>query len=151
MPFVQPKACKPAAFDALARQLPAVETSNGLLRAAVAISMHELPDVNTLDIERRVLSIASRVRSRLRGFQRRAVLAHLHAELFDRLRWIGNRANYYDSANSYLPVVLETGTGIPISLSLLYCVIARRVGLRADGINAPGHFLVQVFDDTAPM
>jgi regulator of sirC expression with transglutaminase-like and TPR domain len=43
--------------------------------------------------------------------------------------------------------VLDRRTGIPISLALVYIEIARRAGLRAEGINFPGHFLVRVLDD----
>ncbi|CAN5915068.1 hypothetical protein BH11MYX3_BH11MYX3_35400 [soil metagenome] len=34
--------------------------------------------------------------------------------------------------------------GIPISLSVLYLEVARRVGVLAQGVNFPGHFLVRV-------
>jgi regulator of sirC expression with transglutaminase-like and TPR domain len=39
--------------------------------------------------------------------------------------------------------VLERRTGIPITLALIYMEVARRAGLRADGVNFPGHFLVR--------
>ena len=151
MPIAKPEACSLVAFQALARQIPAIETTNGLLRAAVAICLHEWPEINVAEVERSVWSLAGRVRGRVKGPQRRAILAHLHEELFERQGFRGATENYYSSENSYLPAVLVTKKGIPIALSLLYCVIARRVGLRTDGINAPGHFLVQVFDDTAPI
>jgi regulator of sirC expression with transglutaminase-like and TPR domain len=42
--------------------------------------------------------------------------------------------------------VLDRRTGIPITLSVVYMEAARRAGLRAEGINFPGHFLVRVWD-----
>jgi regulator of sirC expression with transglutaminase-like and TPR domain len=56
----------------------------------------------------------------------------------------GNRRDYYDPDNSYLHRVLETRSGIPISLAVLFTELARQVGLEADGVAFPGHFLVRV-------
>ncbi len=64
--------------------------------------------------------------------------------LFDVLGFCGNVEDYYDPRNSFLCDVLERRTGIPISLSVLYLEIARRVGVLAQGVNFPGHFLVRV-------
>jgi regulator of sirC expression with transglutaminase-like and TPR domain len=67
--------------------------------------------------------------------------------LFNELGFYGNRDQYDDPRNSCLNEVLDRRTGIPISLSLVYIEIARRAGLRAEGINFPGHFLVRVLHD----
>ncbi|HEX7841337.1 MAG TPA: transglutaminase-like domain-containing protein [Kofleriaceae bacterium] len=64
--------------------------------------------------------------------------------LFDRLGFHGNTGDYYDPRNSFLCDVLDRRTGIPISLSVLYLEISRRVGVLAQGVNFPGHFLVRV-------
>jgi regulator of sirC expression with transglutaminase-like and TPR domain len=64
--------------------------------------------------------------------------------LFDRLGFHGNTGDYYDPRNSFLCDVLDRRCGIPISLSVLYLEIARRVGVLAQGVNFPGHFLVRV-------
>lgn len=146
-----PIACRPAAFSLFRQQLDQLQSTRGLLRAALAISMHELPRVQPAEFERRVARLSGRIRNRVRGHQRQALMAHLHDELFCRRNFRGNADDYYLASNSYLPAVLETGLGIPISLSLIYTVVARRLGLRADGINAPHHFLVQVTDDTGSL
>jgi len=64
--------------------------------------------------------------------------------LFDRLGFSGNTDDYYDPRNSFLCDVLDRRTGIPISLSVLYLEVSRRVGVLAQGVNFPGHFLVRV-------
>jgi regulator of sirC expression with transglutaminase-like and TPR domain len=64
--------------------------------------------------------------------------------LFGQLGFRGNTDDYYDPRNSFLCDVLDRRTGIPISLSVLYLEIARRVGVLAQGVNFPGHFLVRV-------
>jgi regulator of sirC expression with transglutaminase-like and TPR domain len=73
-------------------------------------------------------------------------LARAHAisdHLFGRLGFHGNAEDYYDPRNSFLADVLDRRTGIPISLSVLYLEVARRVGVLAQGVNFPGHFLVR--------
>lgn len=64
--------------------------------------------------------------------------------LFDRMGFCGNEDNYYDPRNSFLCEVIDRRIGIPISLSVLYLEVARRVGVLAQGVNFPGHFLVRV-------
>ena len=71
--------------------------------------------------------------------ERARELGHL---LVDELGFRGNSANYYHPDNSYLNRVLETRTGLPITLSLLFIEIGRRAGIRLRGIGMPGHFLV---------
>lgn len=66
--------------------------------------------------------------------------------LFTDLGFRGNRDKYTDVRNSCLNQVLERRTGIPITLSAVYMDVARRAGLRAEGVNFPGHFLVRLRD-----
>ena len=67
----------------------------------------------------------------------------LNAYLFGELRFAGNQVQYEDPRNSFLNDVLDRRTGIPITLALLYMEVARRAGLRVEGINFPGHFLLR--------
>ena len=62
--------------------------------------------------------------------------------LFDELGFTGNSNDYYDPRNSLLPEVLSSRSGIPITLSLIYIEIGRRLGIPLTGIGMPGHFLV---------
>lgn len=61
--------------------------------------------------------------------------------LEQRLR--GNDDDYYNLRNSLLPAVIESRLGIPISLSLLYILVAKRAGLTVEGVGLPGHFIVR--------
>jgi regulator of sirC expression with transglutaminase-like and TPR domain len=56
----------------------------------------------------------------------------------------GNESSYHDPRNSLLPDVLERRLGIPITLSLVYVEVARRLGVPARGVGFPGHFLVRI-------
>ncbi len=63
--------------------------------------------------------------------------------LFAEQGFRGNQDRYDDPRNSCLNEVLDRRTGIPITLSLVYMEIGRRAGLRIEGVNFPGHFLVR--------
>lgn len=74
-------------------------------------------------------------------------VAALNRYLFEELGFFGNREHYDDPRNSCLNEVLDRRTGIPLTLSMIYIEVARRAGVRAEGVNFPGHFLVRVLDD----
>ena len=66
----------------------------------------------------------------------------LNRFFFQELGFAGNVNDYYDPRNSYVHAVLETRRGIPITLALLYVELATQIGLDAQGVSFPGHFLV---------
>lgn len=67
----------------------------------------------------------------------------LNAYLFEKEMFAGNEEEYDDPRNSFLNDVLDRKKGIPITLSLIYMEIARRLGLPVVGVGFPGHFLVK--------
>jgi regulator of sirC expression with transglutaminase-like and TPR domain len=71
----------------------------------------------------------------------------LNRYLFNELGFFGNRDKYDDPRNSCLNEVLDKRKGIPITLALIYIEVARRAGVRAEGVNFPGHFLVRALQD----
>jgi len=75
----------------------------------------------------------------------------LATTLFAELGFRGNTDDYYDPRNSFLAEVLDRKVGIPITLSVLYLEVARRVGLGAAGVGFPGHFLVRVDGGPTPL
>lgn len=60
--------------------------------------------------------------------------------LFEDLGFRGNREDYYDPRNSFLNEVIDRRTGIPITLSLIYLELARRIDFPMAGVGMPGHF-----------
>lgn len=70
--------------------------------------------------------------------------------LFKDKGFSGNRQHYHDPGNSYLPRVIESRQGIPISLSAIYVFVGKRLGLPLAGIGMPGHFLVKMEGEPPP-
>ena len=64
--------------------------------------------------------------------------------MFGELGFVANVDAYYDPRNSYLNEVIDRRTGIPISLSIVYMELGRRIGLPLEGVSFPGHFLVRL-------
>ena len=142
MSHAVPLCCSSSAFKLLATQLPNLNSSKALLQGAVAISRHQLDGVSVRDTERQIKYLADTVRSRVHGTQPQALLAHLHDVLFDEQGFSGNVEDYYNPINSYLPAVLESKRGLPITLCLLYKLVADRLGIETWGVGLPGHFLI---------
>jgi len=116
-----------------------------LARACLLVAQDAYP---VLDIDH-YLAELERMAARLRARMGDALAAEekviaLNEFLFDDLGYSGNADDYYDPRNSYLNDVMDRRTGIPLTMSVLYMEIGRRVGLPLEGVSFPGHFLVRV-------
>lgn len=125
--------------------LVADDASFSLLEAAAAVAQDEYPQLDTQQVLSEVDQIADRLNRRIPAdaapLQR---LRLLNRYFFHELGFAGNVNDYYDARNSYLPEVLRTRRGIPITLAMVYVEIASQVGLAASGVSFPGHFLVKL-------
>lgn len=74
----------------------------------------------------------------------------LNRVLFHEWGFHGNIEHYTDPRNSFLDQVLERRTGLPISLSLVYLLVAGRLGLELEPVGLPGHFIVGCYADDLP-
>jgi regulator of sirC expression with transglutaminase-like and TPR domain len=138
------------ALNVLNGLAPLPDDSIDLLRGALAVSQLYQPG---LDVDRYRRHLESLATAAVSAVPHAASLAQrvaaLNRFLFDREGFSGNMDDYYDPRNSFLDQVLDRRLGIPISLSILYLEIARRVGIPAFGVGFPGHFLVRVGEGTS--
>ncbi len=115
-----------------------------LAHAALLIAQDAYPDLDAAAYIARLDGMAQTLRHRLRADISVAdKIKALNHYLYDELGFAGNNADYYDPRNSYLNDVIDRKLGIPISLSVLYIEIGRRLGLKLAGVSFPGHFLVK--------
>ena len=145
-----PVYCRAQAYWSFDQQLADIDSSAGLFRAAFAMATHERPEAELAATESIVEKLVATIRRRVQSRSTQARLAHLHDVLFDVFGLRGNTDDYYNPANSYLPDVLRTRLGIPISLVLVYKRVAEPLGLTVHGVNAPGHFLAEVESTDQP-
>jgi regulator of sirC expression with transglutaminase-like and TPR domain len=102
------------------------------------------PDLDANAYHARLDELALELRARLTGRETpRATVEVINRHLFLTLGFRGNKRDYYDPDNSYLNRVLDRRVGIPISLSVLYLLLGRRLKLPITSVNLPGHFVLQ--------
>ena len=115
-----------------------------LLLCALLVARIQNPDVDPELYTAQVDQLAAEIRSKLPPNpppQQR--LEELDRLLFQELGVRGSRQEYESPSNSYLNEVIDDREGIPISLSVLYIELARRLELNVVGVGLPGHFVVR--------
>lgn len=115
-----------------------------LLRAGLLVSRLDNPE---LDLDAYVMDVERHARRALEGLPADASEAArfeaLNRYLFDEQGFHGSRTDYDNRSNSYLNEVLDDREGLPITLSVLYLEIAKRMGLNVVGVGFPMHFMVR--------
>ncbi|MET0519323.1 MAG: tetratricopeptide repeat protein [Burkholderiaceae bacterium] len=125
--------------------LVADDAGLNLLEAAIAIAQDEQPTLDVQAVLSEVDRLAQRLRQRLPADASSAHKLQLLTRYFHQeLGFAGNVNDYYARDNSYIHQVLATRRGIPISLAVIFLELAAQVGLRAQGVSFPGHFLVKL-------
>ncbi|MEZ6090943.1 MAG: transglutaminase-like domain-containing protein [Pirellulaceae bacterium] len=80
--------------------------------------------------------------------KRRGVsIESIDAYLFQQNGFHGGRDEYYHPANSHLNRVIDDREGLPITMSILYMELGRRLGLNIEGVGLPGHFVVRYINE----
>jgi regulator of sirC expression with transglutaminase-like and TPR domain len=134
-----------ATLEPFAQLIARDDSRIDLARACLLIAQDAYPG---LDVDRymgEIERMAIRLRGRLPqtgGAEERVVA--LNQFLYGDLGYWGNTDDYDDPRNSYLNEVIERKTGIPITMSILYMELGRRIGLPLEGVSFPGHFLVRL-------
>jgi len=116
-------------------------------RAALSIALEEYPQLDVEEYLHRLDTLAARVEV-LAGQDRKCqnLLDCLNQILFVEEGLRGNTEDYYDPRNSFLNELLDRKQGIPISLSVVYIEVARRLNFPLHGVGFPGHFIVKCID-----
>ncbi|NBX54135.1 MAG: transglutaminase [Betaproteobacteria bacterium] len=127
------------------RCLVASDTQFPLLEAAASLAQDPYPQADIESVLAQMDAWHFRLRRPLNAkADPIAKLRRLNQFFFDELGFAGNVNDYYAPDNSYLHRVMDTRRGIPISLSVLWLELAQGLGLQAQGVGFPGHFLVKV-------
>jgi regulator of sirC expression with transglutaminase-like and TPR domain len=109
------------------------------------------PNLDVTAVCAQLDAFAARARKLMpRAATMRAQARVLNRVLFEEYGLRGNVDNYTDPKNSLIDQVLERRVGIPISLSIVYLLVAQRVGLEVEPVGVPGHFLVGGYEPEGP-
>jgi len=119
---------------------------------AFLIARYAYPGLDEAAYVHKLDEMAAEVRNRIgQRVSGEEAVKTLGRYLFTEQGFRGNPKNYYEVDNSYLNRVIDRHTGIPISLSVLYLLVCKRLGLPVFGIGMPGHFLVKFESDRYKM
>lgn len=69
--------------------------------------------------------------------------------LFGVHEFTGNKQNYTAPQNSYLSDVLQSKKGNPLSLAIIYQIVANSLDIPIFGVNLPSHFVLAYLDSNA--
>jgi regulator of sirC expression with transglutaminase-like and TPR domain len=120
------------------------ETDLDLVEASLVIALEDRPG---LEIDRYLAQVggwSSDVRGRLEGSRDvERIVDVINRVLFLEEGFHGENDDYYDPRSALLNEALDRHAGLPITLSILYIELSRRVGVEATGVSLPGRFLVK--------
>lgn len=136
--------------DALRARFEAfrADAGAGLFDAALLVARCDRPGLDLGRVDALCAELADAAQAYVQPHRHpRARIEGLCCYLKDVAGFHGDPDRYYERENSWIDLVLERRRGIPITLAAVYAEVGRRVGLRCEGVNFPGHFLLRVSAD----
>jgi regulator of sirC expression with transglutaminase-like and TPR domain len=119
-----------------------------LLQGMVLLERLEHPEIHTQDIERHIEKIKLdawlELNYDLTSFEQVKILNYI---FFDVHKFKGNTEDYHDLNNSFLSQVMESKMGNPVSLAIIYILVAQRLNIPIYGVNLPQHFVLGYRDE----
>lgn len=119
-----------------------------LLAGALLVCRYRYTDLDEQRFRAKLAAIRQDIwlelNDNLTAFERVRVFNHIFFKVHG---FKGNKRNYHAPQNSYINEVLDSRTGNPLSLSILYQVLAEELGLPLRGVNLPNHFVLAYLDE----
>ena len=101
-------------------------------------------DLNISKYVEKINDVGNSLSMKINGIKNPTYLiSMLNEYLFDEIGFRGAEEDYYDPGNSFLNIVFEKKTGIPITLSIIYAEVAKNIGLDLKIVGFPGHVIVK--------
>jgi len=120
------------------------DPSLDLVEASLVIALEDDPGIEIDPYLAQVNAWTDAVRERLEGSRDvERIVESINRLLFEEEGFYGKDEDYYDPRSALLNATLDTHAGLPITLSILYIELSRRVGVDVAGVSLPGRFLVK--------
>ncbi len=125
---------------------------NDLLSAALMVGKVQNPEFDAQPYVERVLEVAARAWQRTNRYGADAILKAeaINYTLFKDFALQGKTEKYKqvidDPARYYLHQVLDTRKGCPLSMCVLWMIMANQLGLECECLALPSYFLIKVSD-----
>jgi regulator of sirC expression with transglutaminase-like and TPR domain len=119
-----------------------------LFAGALMVAKYQYPDLDETETFDRLTKLHQEIwielNEELTALEQVKVMNHI---LFEVHGFRGNKKNYHAAQNNYISTVLENEKGNPLSLSILYIVLAQRLEIPIFGVNLPNHFIMAYVDE----
>jgi regulator of sirC expression with transglutaminase-like and TPR domain len=113
--------------------------------ASLVIAQESYPRIDVNAYLSQLDQWSDHIRSRVgRSANAEVLIEEINRLLYDVEGFHGESDDYYDPRNALLNEVLDRHAGLPLTLSIVYLDLARRLGLPTSGVSLPGRFLVKV-------
>ncbi len=137
-------------FDNTLQKLQEWALSGGinLFKGAMLVAKYQYPDLDEESIKAKVDMLTQdawlEMSPRLTALEKVRVLNHI---IFEVHGYSGNTKNFHAPQNNYLNNVIESKKGNPLSLSILYSIVAQNLQIPVNGVNLPEHFILAYVND----
>lgn len=119
-----------------------------LLEGALIINEYQYPNLDAAIIREKIQKIRKDIWLELNDYQTAYEKTRVFNKIFyGRYEFSGNSKDYHSPLNSFLSTVLETKKGNPLTLSVLYSIIAQSLDMPVYGVNLPNHFILVYLDE----
>jgi regulator of sirC expression with transglutaminase-like and TPR domain len=119
-----------------------------LFEGALIINEYQYPNLDENTLRESIQKIRKDIWLELNDYQTSYEKVRVFNKIFyGRYEFAGNSKDYHSPLNSFISTVLETKKGNPLSLSLIYSVIAQSLDMPIYGVNLPNHFILVFLDE----
>ena len=136
-------------FEETKNELVAWSKSNDkdLLEGAIVIAKYQDPHLDEQLIRETIQAIRRDIWLEINDNQ----TAFEQIKIFNRVffshyKFQGDAKNFHSPVNSYINTVIESKKGNPLSLCLIYSIVAQSLDLPVYGVNLPNHFVLAYMD-----
>ena len=119
-----------------------------LLEAWLIISKYQYPDINEQFYRTKIYNLVYQINGEVeQTYSELEKISAFNKVFFTQNGFRGNTRNFQSPDNSFINTVIDKHKGNPLSLSMLYIIIAEQIGLPICGVNMPKHFIIGFEDE----
>jgi regulator of sirC expression with transglutaminase-like and TPR domain len=119
-----------------------------LLEGAILIAKYQYPGIDEIKSKEVIHNLRRDIWLELNDNQTSYEKVKIFNRVFfDMYKFSGDSKNYHSPVNSFINTVLESKKGNPLSLCLIYSIVAQSLDLPIYGVNLPNHFVLAYMDE----
>lgn len=124
------------------------DNEDDLLEGVLLVAKYQYPDLDEEEIRHEFTKLRQDIwlelSESLTAFEKVNIINHI---LFEVHGFAGNKNNFHSPKNSFINTVLESKSGNPLSLSIVYMILAQSLDIPVFGVNLPNHFILAYKDE----